>query len=87
MPRRPPGRPCRRRLPSASQTARTPWARHFTGDHVLDLWIEADGTGNVKDSDELEEAEKVGLLHADETSAIQLNAEHGRASLAARDWP
>lgn len=28
----------------------------FTGDHVLDLWIEADGTIHLKDQDELEAA-------------------------------
>ncbi|WP_323097272.1 DUF402 domain-containing protein [Intrasporangium sp. YIM S08009] len=59
----------------------------FTGDHVLDLWIEPDGTVHVKDADELEAAEQVGLLSADETAAIRLNAEHGRASFRAGDWP
>ncbi len=59
----------------------------FTGDHVLDLWIEADGTVHVKDADELVEAERAGRLTAEQAAAIRLNAEHGRASFLAGDWP
>ena len=59
----------------------------FTGDHVLDLWIEADGSVNVKDADELEAAEQVGRLDAEQVAAIRRNADHGRASFAAREWP
>ena len=59
----------------------------FTGDHVLDLWIEADGTVNVKDADELLAAVEQGRTSAEEAAAIRLNGDHGRASFAARDWP
>jgi hypothetical protein len=59
----------------------------FTGDHVLDLWIEADGTVNVKDADELEAAVEQGRCSAEQAEMIRLNGEHGRASFAAGDWP
>jgi len=59
----------------------------FTGDHVLDLWIEADGTINVKDADELEAAVEQGRVTAGQARAIRLNGEHGRASFARGDWP
>lgn len=59
----------------------------FTGDHVLDLWIEADGTVNVKDADELEAAVGQGRVTAEQAEAIRHNGEHGRASFARGDWP
>lgn len=59
----------------------------FTGDHVLDLWIEADGTVNVKDADELVAAVEQGRGTAEQADAIRHNAEHARASFAAGDWP
>ncbi|GAA3705628.1 DUF402 domain-containing protein [Terrabacter ginsenosidimutans] len=59
----------------------------FTGDHVLDLWIEADGTVKVKDADELEAAVEQGRGTAEEAEAIRHNGEHGRASFERRDWP
>ena len=54
---------------------------------MLDLWIEADGTINVKDSDELEAAVGQGRVTAGQARAIRLNGEHGRASFARGDWP
>ncbi|KRF45710.1 hypothetical protein ASH01_07860 [Terrabacter sp. Soil811] len=62
-------------------------AETFTGDHVLDLWIEADGTVNVKDADELVAAVEQGRGTPHQADAIRHNAEHARASFAARDWP
>lgn len=59
----------------------------FTGDHVLDLWIEADGTVNVKDADELEAAVEQRRCSAERADMIRHNGEHGRASFAAGDWP
>lgn len=59
----------------------------FTGDHVLDLWIEADGTVNLKDADELAAAVEQGRVTAEEARAIRLNCEHGRASFGRGDWP
>ena len=59
----------------------------FTGDHVLDLWIEADGTINVKDADELEAAVEQGRVTAGRPGPIRLNGEHGQASFARGDWP
>ena len=58
-----------------------------TGDHVLDLCIEADGTVNVKDADELEAAVEQGRGTAEQAEAIRHNGRHARASFAAGDWP
>lgn len=38
----------------------------FSSDHVLDVWIDADGGIQIKDEDELEAAVEQGLLSAAE---------------------
>lgn len=42
----------------------------YTSDHVLDLWVEPDGTTVRKDEDELELAVEQGVLDLDQASAI-----------------
>ena len=49
--------------------------------------VQADGTINVKDADELEAAVEQGRVTAGQARAIRLNGEHGRASFARGDWP
>ena len=53
-----------------------------TSDHVLDLWVEADGTWTWKDEDELEDAVRVGRFTAEEAAAIRAEGER-----VLRAWP
>ncbi|AKU16542.1 hypothetical protein VV02_12855 [Luteipulveratus mongoliensis] len=59
----------------------------FTTDHILDLWIEADGTINMKDEDELQAATEQGRLTPAEADEIRTYGEAARASYVAGDWP
>lgn len=61
--------------------------RLFTSDHVLDVWVEADGTAQLKDDDELEAAVEQGRFTAEEGAAIRDNARAALASFRAREWP
>lgn len=61
-------------------------AETFTGDHVLDLWIEADGTIHVKDDDELDAAVTQGRGTTQQAAMIRHNAELARAAYGTREW-
>ena len=50
----------------------------FSSDHVLDVWIDADGGIHMKDEDELEAAVEQGLFRASEGQQIE---DDGRAAL------
>lgn len=55
-----------------------------TEDHVLDLWIEADGTVLWKDEDEFTDAIAVGRLSPSEAAAVRAEAER---VVAEQPWP
>jgi Protein of unknown function (DUF402) len=55
-----------------------------TTDHVLDIWVDADGTWRWKDEDELEEAISLGVFDA--AGAAEVRAE-GERAIAAKPWP
>ena len=55
-----------------------------TDDLVLDIWIEAEGSWQWKDADELEEAVRLGRFAPAEAAAIRAD---GERVLAARPWP
>jgi hypothetical protein len=61
-------------------------AETFTGDHVLDLWIEADGTIHLKDDDELDAAVEQGRAVADVAAMVRHNADLARAAYARGEW-
>lgn len=58
----------------------------FTGDHVLDLWIEADGTINLKDADELEAATTQGRVTPRQAEQIRRHAQLGSAAYLSGEW-
>ncbi|MFT4235715.1 MAG: DUF402 domain-containing protein [Microbacterium sp.] len=59
----------------------------YSGDHVLDVWIEPDGTIHMKDEDELVAAVEQGKLTETEADQIRANGEAAIASFQAGDWP
>jgi hypothetical protein len=58
----------------------------YTGDHVLDLWIEADGTINLKDDDELDAAAEQRRVDPSVAAQVRHNAELARAAYASGEW-
>jgi hypothetical protein len=55
-----------------------------TEDHVLDLWVDADGTVSWKDEDEFAEAIAVGRFSPAKAEAVRAEADR---VLAERPWP
>jgi hypothetical protein len=60
-----------------------PFALGFdTEDHILDVWVERDGTWRWKDEDELEVALETGFVTPEEAAAIRAEGERVVA-----EWP
>jgi hypothetical protein len=55
-----------------------------TIDHLIDVWIEPDGSWAWKDEDELERAVDLGLVRAEQAKAARAT---GERVLAERPWP
>ncbi|MEO7752488.1 MAG: DUF402 domain-containing protein [Terracoccus sp.] len=59
----------------------------FTGDHVLDVWVDADGTISMKDEDELEAAVAAARFTPAEGEQVTANGRWARAAVDAGEWP
>ena len=65
------------------EAAWQPFALGFdTEDHILDIWVERDGTWRWKDEDELEVALETGFVTPEEAAAIRAEGERVVA-----EWP
>lgn len=58
-----------------------------TADHVLDVFVEPDGTWRSKDEDELAAAVQIGRFTPDEAAAIRADGERVIDRIEARAWP
>jgi hypothetical protein len=58
-----------------------------TADHVLDIWVEPDGTWSWKDEDELATAVEIARFTADEAAAIWAEGERVVEEIETRRWP
>ncbi len=58
-----------------------------TTDHVLDVFVEPDGTWHWKDEDELAAAVEIGRFTATEAAAIREEGERVIQRIEARSWP
>lgn len=58
-----------------------------TADHVLDIFVEPDGTWRWKDEDELAAAIEIGRFTPDEAAAIRAEGERVIDRIETRAWP
>jgi len=63
------------------------WVGFDTEDHVLDIFVEPDGSWRWKDDDEFVVAVEIGRFSAQEASAIRAEGERVIADIEARRWP
>lgn len=65
---------------------RAPWGVH-TRDHVLDVWLDADGVVHWKDEDELAEVVKIGRFTPEAAAEIRAEGERVHAAMTRGDPP
>jgi hypothetical protein len=58
-----------------------------TGDHVLDITVDADGSWERKDEDEFAEARRMGRFAEGEAEEILAEAARAESKIKSRSWP
>lgn len=59
----------------------------YSSDHILDVWIEPDGSAHLKDEDEVVAAIAQGRLTSAQAAQIERHADAAIASFRDGDWP